>query len=198
MPKPIQIQEDEKIKLIKSSVDGIIEKTNERDLDVELLPKEDLDTMNSLEKYIAIRNRNHSMSEKSLSKLTKCFWIPEQSTSVEKSSGTRFKCTVCPVDFKKLRLKDLIALTFKKSDEGKIICCICLGEISYQKVLLLQPCGDITCRKCLDNIMKKTQGRKCANCERNYDKVLELQEGKTGFSQHNDVISTSSNPCFKY
>lgn len=165
---------------------------------------------------------NNLEAEKSLkSKTTKkenCFSIPELSKKdlklqeqTEKNNLMQLH-TVCPVENHKLKLKEIIKVNFINYDSGKVLCSICLSEISYQKVLLIKQCGDILCVKCYDSLYKlgknketllntieheETNTQLCGTCNLPFTDVVNLQEAYTGYSSHNKIEKNYFMPYFK-
>lgn len=119
-------------------------------------------------------------------KTMKAFWVPSQTpeavTRVEKPDGH----TLCPASGKKLKLKDLIPITFTPVPGGEphefMDPVMRTPLTNASRLVVLKPTGAV---------MLEETWRRCIRPEGEYegkrvcdDDVLELQRGGTGFAEH--------------
>lgn len=78
------------------------------------------------------------------------------------------------------------------------MCGICEKDLSIQKIVCLKECGHVFCYKCIQIVSSKKE--QCSVCNVKYapSEIIMLEESGTGYSRHNNVISHSLNPYFKY
>ena len=131
-----------------------------------------------------------------------CFWIPETTPlNYEKKKEKPKDILLCPSNKPhNIKLKELINLILikSKSDENKFMCKICENNFGIQKIITLKNCGHVMCEKCFNLTCKKSE--KCYFCNKKYSpsEIINLQESGTSFSKHNNVISSSFVPFYKY
>eukprot|EP00930_Biecheleria_cincta_P087365 TRINITY_DN76607_c0_g1_i1.p1 TRINITY_DN76607_c0_g1~~TRINITY_DN76607_c0_g1_i1.p1 ORF type:complete len:340 (+),score=70.75 TRINITY_DN76607_c0_g1_i1:58-1020(+) len=130
------------------------------------------------------------------------FWAKENTqtaapTEVKKADLV----TRCPMTGKKLKMKDLLTVTFEAADQklidqgggkGMYCCAVSKDPIIYQQALFLKPSGVVITEKVYNDIVKKdmicpVSGKKLKGDE----DIIKLQTGGTGFSAHNETTASS-------
>lgn len=147
--------------------------------------------------------RKGEMMQRDKSKLNKsAFWCSEATLT---ASATELKpvetITKCPMSGKKLRIKDLMRVTFEVQDDKKmregggrgVFCCaISKHPITHQQAVLIIPSGVVVMQSTLKDMVLKDlvcpiSGKKLKGKE----DILKLQMGGTGFSSHNETTAKS-------
>jgi nitric oxide synthase-interacting protein len=142
---------------------------------------------------------------------TKSWWMPEEAPQHSSSSVAKpSQDTLCPRTGHVLRVKELVAVDFKRESKPKRakddedispptssdwICYMCNKDLkSISKVIMIKVCGHAICFKCSDEFAKK----KCPVCETLCDedgeKIL-LQPPASSFAEGGATIATKSTPA---
>lgn len=119
-------------------------------------------------------------------KAMRAFWVPSQTPESSRRVTKPDATTICPASGKKLKLKDLIPITFTPVPDGQpheyMDPVLRRPLTNASRVVVLKPCGAV--------VLEETW-RRCIKPEGSYNGVkvdesdiLELQRGGTGFAEH--------------
>ena len=201
--KLIQIASDERKKLDKFEkmeclIDtkfksDLIKKTND------LFLRKENDDMVSKEEIIENlkKNKNFLGAENKADLIKENFWMAETKEGLkDRDQKKPSKALLCPADKKhKLKIKELYKVNMQEV-EKEYVCHICKKELKFQKICMPRKCGHVMCKKCLENLCWPTE--RCGVCNEKLKKeeVINLIEGMTAFSAHNEVEAKKYTPGF--
>mmetsp|Transcript_23780 Transcript_23780/g.28706 ORF Transcript_23780/g.28706 Transcript_23780/m.28706 type:complete len:317 (+) Transcript_23780:84-1034(+) len=122
----------------------------------------------------------------------KAFWLPSQTPTADKSLDKPNTSTVCPVSGKKLKMKDLVSVSFTIAREGmtgaRYMCpSCCKGFTNSSKIVILKPTGAALCSECHSKFVVPDgvwDGKKVGPKD-----AIKLERGGTGFVATNTLKS---------